>query len=583
MRQGFPVQDVRVCRTVVVGDFAPLQPTVGRLKALGSEQMSMHSRCKPAERAHTQAQKTLTAAVPPLILFKSIEPQPGDLPAGWEQALAISETLGTVVVFRHLEQKIVQQSDPRPPPDDKILPEGWTQEFDEDGDPYYVDHNSLFATYDDPRTISVPLPSKVLSVHKPKTRTSIKSKKTWKLGPRDLDTFSKMDNYLTMPEEIPECVRNKKYNRYMDILPNPKTAVPLDEIDGEPESTYINANFVRGYDGDPKAYIAAMGPKPLTLTSFWRMIFQHNVSAIIMLTGLVEKGKTKCERYWPSVADGKSELKFGTITVTAHSTVQETGFAVTLLRATDASTGKTHKVIHFWFQAWPDHGVPKNSQGEMTPDELLEMLRHVHKFLKGVNHGPILVHCSAGIGRTGTIIAIDHALQALEKEREADCLKIIDSIRHDRCAMVQHLQQFEFVVEACIRHAEKCKVVLRVEGEDLEGPSAPRGRTFSPEQAKEIMQQEKASARARAEKAVGRGHRGSLMTKSQMHGELRLAARVEGEVLRFLDLDGDGVMSPEEARLQGMSMARFREIDANADGVISVEEFKAYIAEHGSV
>lgn len=98
--------------------------------------------------------------------------------------------------------------------------------------------------------------------------------------------------------------------RYMDILPNPKTRVPLPVINSDPRTEYVNANYVRGPSGNPKHYICAMGPKPTTVDQYWRMLWQEKPLAIVMITGIVEKGQPKCERYWPGLADGKTIMSF---------------------------------------------------------------------------------------------------------------------------------------------------------------------------------------------------------------------------------------------------------------------------------
>jgi hypothetical protein len=152
--------------------------------------------------------------------------------------------------------------------------------------------------------------------------------------------FADLDDNLTWEDEIPECVRSKVYNRcvsaremasvrahalrhccfmltsvaatgrYMDILPNPETRVHLKILNDDPRTEYVNANFVRGPDGNPKHYLCAMGPKPTTVDQYWRMLWQEKPMAIVMITGIMEKGQAKCERYWPGLADGKTIMAF---------------------------------------------------------------------------------------------------------------------------------------------------------------------------------------------------------------------------------------------------------------------------------
>lgn len=200
-------------------------------------------------------------------------------------------------------------------------------------------------TYDDPRVVANPTPAKSipgrvqpLSRQKTgkafKTRFTVKNKARWTVVTASNAKFEKLDNNLVKPDKIPEAVRNKQHNRFMDIVPNPQTRVQMSSLPGDPTSDYYNANYIEGPNGESRAYIAAMGfvitiriiikllgltsltfrPLPTNLTHFWRMIWDNNVQIIVMLTGLVEKGQTKCERYWPS-SSLEPAMKFGPVAV----------------------------------------------------------------------------------------------------------------------------------------------------------------------------------------------------------------------------------------------------------------------------
>ena len=204
--------------------------------------------------------------------LRSVEPQPTDLPQGWEQILAFylddadaDNTPAPTLWYYNFEYGTLQAADPRPPPEDADpLPSGWRKGFDPDGDIFYIDDNSDIMTYDDPRLIDQPTPSQALRLQlrkglNRKRMGSRKSKTVWKLAALDVPKFAALDNVLSYPRDIPECVRNKTYNRYMDIIPNPASAVKLTSIDDNPTSEYINANYIRSYDDVPRAYIAAQG------------------------------------------------------------------------------------------------------------------------------------------------------------------------------------------------------------------------------------------------------------------------------------------------------------------------------------
>jgi len=524
-----------------------------------------------------------------------IEPQPDSMPEGWEQCVAVIATKkgdfeDPHLLYRNIKEHTIQEADPRPNDAEMELPEGWTNETDPDGDAFFFDHNTNFATYDDPRLVDQPQPAENLTdfvqkriAARPRTSMFKVSKegsakvKAWSIGARDVKKFEGIDNHLASVSEIPAPVRNKTHNRYMDILPNPKTRVPLSEQPGDPTSTYVNANYVRGYNGDPKHYIAAMGPLPGSINNFWRMIWESNASTIVMATGLIEKGKRKCERYWPAKVDGATTMSFGDIDVVSVKEVPAKGYVYTMLKATRG--GESRRVDHFWYNTWPDHGVPKTADNTLYPDSVLGLLHTVHKLADKQKGRPVVVHCSAGIGRTGTIIAIDHARQHLKEKHHVDVLEVISQLRHDRCALVQHPQQFEFVHEACVKYAELHKAHFTVE-ESTAPPVAPRPRTSG--STTEGRKVEKAAAFKRAQESKRRGGRRSIMSRAQINGELRLKGKYDAdsadadEMWRVLDLDNDGTISMREARMNGMDPITFAEIDTNGDGVLTMQEFKDY-------
>lgn len=202
----------------------------------------------------------------------------------------------------------------------------------------------------------------------------------------------------------------------------------------------------------------------------------------------------------------------------------------------------------------------------------------------------MVVHCSAGIGRTGAFIAMDHAVASLEKTAKVNIVEIIDDIRHDRCAMVQHNQQYDLVWESTIRYAELEKHAFCIAGDE-------------PEVEKRLTSQEMAALRAEEKKAAAaRSKNHKLhrpMSKSQLQGELRLdTLAYAGKVFEFLDVDGDGGMDFREARMQGMTKEVFDTIDADGNGTITgkgqlaeflilistcvVQEFKAFIMKQQS-
>uniref|UniRef100_UPI003AACB5E9 receptor-type tyrosine-protein phosphatase eta n=1 Tax=Centroberyx gerrardi TaxID=166262 RepID=UPI003AACB5E9 len=229
------------------------------------------------------------------------------------------------------------------------------------------------------------------------------------------------------------ALENKPKNRYNNVLPYDSSRVKL-SVHGSPFDDYINANYIPGYNSR-KEFIAAQGPLPATVNEFWRMIWEKNVQTLVMLTRCNEQGRVKCERYWPS--DTKH---FGNITVTTTSEIPLEDWTIRDFDIKNVKTAETRSVRHFHFTAWPDHGVPETT-------ELLINFRHlVREHMDQYSrHSPTVVHCSAGVGRTGTFIAIDRLIFQIEKESIVDVYGIIHDLRMHRPLMVQTEDQYVFL------------------------------------------------------------------------------------------------------------------------------------------
>uniref|UniRef100_A0A914VU68 protein-tyrosine-phosphatase n=1 Tax=Plectus sambesii TaxID=2011161 RepID=A0A914VU68_9BILA len=249
--------------------------------------------------------------------------------------------------------------------------------------------------------------------------------------------------------DIPGC-SNK--NRYRSIWPNEWTRVklasqslaipPLSSL-ADPSVNYINANYIRGYDGAPRAFIATQGPLPNTINDFWAMIWQEKCPCVVMMTKLKEKNKVKCEPYLPL-----REEQYGRIFVTVRTTMPKNGYYVRDIEL--KKDDETHRMKHFWFTGWPDHKAPTS-----TANQLLELVKSVdsyrmaHRQKYGIaKSGPITVHCSAGIGRSGCFIATSIGCQQLREENMVDALGLVCQMRLDRGGMIQTPEQYEFVHHA---------------------------------------------------------------------------------------------------------------------------------------
>ncbi|XP_047675780.1 titin [Tachysurus fulvidraco] len=229
------------------------------------------------------------------------------------------------------------------------------------------------------------------------------------------------------------AMENKGKNRYNNVLPYDSSRVKL-SVHGNPCDDYINANYISGYNSK-KEYIAAQGPLPATVNEFWRMIWEKNCHTIVMLTKCYEQGRVKCEKYWPPEAK-----LYNNILVTTISEIELEDWTIRDFTVKNVKTAETRQVRQFHFTAWPDHGVPETT-------EVLINFRHlVREHMDNFSHNaPAVVHCSAGVGRTGTFIAVDHLTFQIERESMVDIYGIIYDMRMHRPLMVQTEDQYVFL------------------------------------------------------------------------------------------------------------------------------------------
>ncbi|KAG7468403.1 hypothetical protein MATL_G00142530 [Megalops atlanticus] len=226
---------------------------------------------------------------------------------------------------------------------------------------------------------------------------------------------------------------NKAKNRYNNVLPYDYSRVKL-SVHGSPYDDYINASYMPGYNSK-KEFIAAQGPLPCTVNEFWRMIWEKNVHTLVMLTRCNEQGRVKCEEYWPS-----GTKHFNNITVTMTSEIPLEDWTIRDFSVKNVKTAETRSLRHFHFTAWPDHGVPETT-------ELLINFRHlVREHMDQYSrNSPTVVHCSAGVGRTGTFIAIDRLIFQIERDGVVDVYGVIHDLRMHRPLMVQTEDQYVFL------------------------------------------------------------------------------------------------------------------------------------------
>ncbi|XP_077789934.1 tyrosine-protein phosphatase non-receptor type 13 isoform X6 [Podarcis muralis] len=235
---------------------------------------------------------------------------------------------------------------------------------------------------------------------------------------------------------VGQTKENRKKNRYKNILPYDTTRVPLGA-----EGGYINASFIRMLVGSKEyVYIACQGPLPTTVADFWQMAWEQNCTLVAMMTQEVEGEKVKCQRYWPDVL-GKTTMISDKLRLALVRLQQLKGFVIRVMELEDIQTGELRRIFHLNFTAWPDHDTPSQ------PDDLLTFIsymRHIHK------SGPIITHCSAGIGRSGTLICIDVVLGLISQDLEFDISDVVRTMRLQRHGMVQTEDQYVFCYQVIL-------------------------------------------------------------------------------------------------------------------------------------
>ncbi|XP_029156129.1 tyrosine-protein phosphatase 10D isoform X2 [Nylanderia fulva] len=252
---------------------------------------------------------------------------------------------------------------------------------------------------------------------------------------------------LQMPTNTACLQANRKKNRYSDILPYDFSRVKLEMIDNDPNTDYINASFIRGFSGEDE-YIACQGPKEETTYDFWRMIDQYNINIIVMLTQLIEKGKEKCHQYYPAI---RETFRYENMTIRCTSELDfRTHTQRTLILQKE---NKKRNITHLHFKDWPDHDVPEDF------DAMINFCQIMRRNISS-NKDYIVVHCSAGIGRTGTLIAIDILLQHLRDNRKLDVFGTVYRLRHHRINMVQRESQYAYIYN-CIKQVLKNPYFLK--------------------------------------------------------------------------------------------------------------------------
>lgn len=261
---------------------------------------------------------------------------------------------------------------------------------------------------------------------------------------------------------------NMRKNRYVNVKCYDHSRVvlePYDLIDGidiNDTKDYINASFVDGYR-QSKAYISTQGPVEWTFVDFWRMIWQTGCRVIVMVTLNIENEMTKCDKYWPGSAE--RVMRAGVYTIEHINSERHEDFIVTHLKLTNTRSEVSRDIWHFQFISWPDFGTPATATALLKYREsVLKKQLDAIELTGGSTYPPIVVHCSAGVGRSGTFITIDVCIQKLETTGLVDVKSVVEKLRQQRYSSIQTKDQYTFCYKSIVEYAASCGMLT---GEDI--------------------------------------------------------------------------------------------------------------------
>ncbi|XP_033845040.1 receptor-type tyrosine-protein phosphatase beta isoform X2 [Periophthalmus magnuspinnatus] len=274
--------------------------------------------------------------------------------------------------------------------------------------------------------------------------------------------------------DLSRLPENRGKNRYNNILPYDSTRVKLSYLEDDPCSDYINASYIPG-NNYRREYIATQGPLPGTKDDFWRMVWEHGVYNIVMVTQCVEKGRVKCDQYWPA---DREPLYYGDLVIQMLSESVLPEWTIREFKiSSESSCSYPRLVRHFHYTVWPDHGVPESTQS------LIQFVRTVRDYVdRSPSTGATVVHCSAGVGRTGTFIALDRVLQQLDSKGTIDLYGCVFDLRLHRQHMVQTECQYSFLHQ-CVRDVLRA----RKHRSEQENPLYPIYENYNPEYCRDFI------------------------------------------------------------------------------------------------
>uniref|UniRef100_A0A665WCR2 Tyrosine-protein phosphatase non-receptor type n=1 Tax=Echeneis naucrates TaxID=173247 RepID=A0A665WCR2_ECHNA len=250
-------------------------------------------------------------------------------------------------------------------------------------------------------------------------------------------------------------------NRFQDVLPYDSNRVELVPTK-ENNTGYINASHIRiTVGGQEWSYIATQGPMSNTCQDFWQMVWEQGVSIIAMVTAEEESGREKSFRYWPRLGSRHNTVTYGRFKITTRFRTESGCYATTGLKIKHLLTGQERTVWHLQYTDWPDHGCPEDLKGFLTYlEEIQSVRRHTNSISDPKNTNlPVLVHCSAGVGRTGVVILSEITIACLEHNEPLDIPEVLRKLRTQRMMMVQTLSQYNFIYKVLIEYLRNSRLI----------------------------------------------------------------------------------------------------------------------------
>uniref|UniRef100_A0A8D0SFH7 Tyrosine-protein phosphatase non-receptor type n=2 Tax=Sus scrofa TaxID=9823 RepID=A0A8D0SFH7_PIG len=249
------------------------------------------------------------------------------------------------------------------------------------------------------------------------------------------------------PHRVAKFPENRNRNRYRDVSPYDHSRVKLQNV----ENDYINASLVDIAEAR-RSYILTQGPLPNTGCHFWLMVWQQKTKAVVMLNRVVEKESVKCAQYWPTKDSREMLFKETGFSVKFLSEDVKSYYTVHLLQLGNTNSGETRTISHFHYTTWPDFGVPE------SPASFLNFLFKVRESGSlDPEHGPAVIHCSAGIGRSGTFSLVDTCLVLMEKGDDINIKQLLLNMRQYRMGLIQTPDQLRFSYMTIIEGAKFIK------------------------------------------------------------------------------------------------------------------------------